>query len=155
MTDIAKEIDAMRKQSTPELIERYRQLWGKEPRCRNKEHLWRRCCWRLQEQRCGGLSEVAKKTIEQLITQIDLPLTERQRTVSGVLKKPRKPGLPPIGSVITRRWHGEELQLRVLDGGFELKGVTYKSLSEAARAATGARWNGPLFWGLTKRKEST
>ena len=36
----------------------------------------------------------------------------------------------------------------MLDDGFEYQGRRYKSLSAIARAITGTRWNGPLFWGL-------
>jgi DUF2924 family protein len=36
----------------------------------------------------------------------------------------------------------------VLGDGFEYQGRRYKSLSAIARAITGTRWSGPLFWGL-------
>src|SRR2546422_7377349 len=114
MTDIAREIDALRKLPVPELVERYRELWGKEPRCRNKEHLWKRCAWRLQEIRFGGLSKVAKDRLEELIAEIHIPLTEKQRTVSGILAKPRKPGDPPVGTVLVREWHGKEIKVTVV-----------------------------------------
>jgi hypothetical protein len=39
----------------------------------------------------------------------------------------------------------------VLHGGFEYQGRRYRSLSAIAREATGTRWNGLLFFGLTKR----
>ena len=74
MTDISREIDALRKLPVPELVERYRELWDKEPRCRNREHLWKRCAWRLQEIRLGGLSGVAKDKLEQLISELDLQI---------------------------------------------------------------------------------
>ena len=50
--------------------------------------------------------------------------------------------------MIARQWRGRVLRLTVLDDGFELDGVVHKSLSAAAQAVTGAKWNGPLFWGL-------
>ena len=59
--------------------------------------------------------------------------------------------LPSPGSTILREYRGQTLRLQVLDDGFELDGVHYDSLSEAARVVTGQRWNGPLFWGLSKR----
>jgi hypothetical protein len=34
------------------------------------------------------------------------------------------------------------------DGGFDWQGRRYASLSAVARAITGTRWNGPLFFGL-------
>ena len=53
---------------------------------------------------------------------------------------------------LTRVWHGEEIRVRVVAGGFDHAGVTYRSLSAVARALTGSRWNGRLFFGLTKRQ---
>jgi hypothetical protein len=37
-----------------------------------------------------------------------------------------------------------------LADGFEWQGRRYQSLSAVARAITGTRWNGPLFFGLRK-----
>jgi hypothetical protein len=64
----------------------------------------------------------------------------------------RKPDLPAAGTVITRRWRGRDLEMRVLEDGFELDGLVHKTLSAAAKAVTGAHWNGKLFWGLVGRK---
>jgi hypothetical protein len=36
----------------------------------------------------------------------------------------------------------------VLEAGFEYDGKTYRSLSAVARAATGTRWDGLLFFRL-------
>ena len=151
---IAKEIDRLRRLTVPELVEKYQELFGREPRCKRREHLWKRCAWKLQERQCGGLSDVAKRRLEQLIAEIDLPLDERTRTVSGRLSGPEHKGTLKIGTVLTRVWHGKELQLKLTEAGYEFDDVVYSSLSAAARAATGARWNGRLFWGLTKRRRS-
>ncbi len=40
--------------------------------------------------------------------------------------------------------------MTVLDGGFDWRGNRYASLSQIARAITGARWSGPPFFGLRK-----
>ncbi len=74
-----------------------------------------------------------------------VPVEEPPRTV-------RDPRLPSPGTVITRQYRGRELRLLVLDDGYELDGIRYASLTEAARAATGAHWNGKLYWGVTQRK---
>jgi hypothetical protein len=39
----------------------------------------------------------------------------------------------------------------VLDNDVVYRKRRYKSLSEVARAITGTRWSGPLFFGLTRR----
>jgi hypothetical protein len=151
MTDVAKEIEHMQEMTTPELVARYEVLWGKTPRVRNPVWLRKRCAWKLQEIKFGGLSTAAKKVLEELIAEIDFPLGDEERTVTGKLAKRRRPGDPAVGTTLTREWKGRELRLRVLEDGYELDGVVHASLSAAARAATGSKWNGPLFWNLTKR----
>ena len=39
---------------------------------------------------------------------------------------------------------------KISDKCYELDGVQYKSLSAVARAITGTRWNGKLFFGVKK-----
>jgi site-specific DNA recombinase len=57
--------------------------------------------------------------------------------------------VPPIaGTRLIRQWQGVEHCVTVLDDGFEYQGAKYRSLSAIARAITGTRWNGPLFFGL-------
>ena len=85
----------------------------------------------------------------ELQTAIDAAVAANQPKTA---KPKRDPRLPSIGAVLTRQYRSRELRLLVLDDGFELDGVHYRSLSEAARAITGSRWNGRLFWGLTERK---
>jgi hypothetical protein len=154
MKEIEVEIDGLRRMTVPELLKRYEDLFGKPARVKNREHLWKRCAWKVQEARFGGLSKIAKDKLEELMAEIELPLSEEQRTVSGTLKKPPKPGDPSVGTVLTREWHGKRLEAKVVEGGFEHEGVVYKTLSEAAKAITGAHWNGRLFFGLTERKKA-
>jgi Protein of unknown function (DUF2924) len=145
-------INELRGLPVSELAARYEQLFGKPPRCRHRVWLWKRCAWKLQEQRSAGLSEVAKAKLEALIAEIDLPLEDRARTVTGVLIRPRRPGTPAPGTVLTRTWRGQQISVRVLEGGAcEWNGVRYRSLTAAARAISGAHWSGPLFFGLRKQ----
>ena len=150
--EIAKEIEALREMPIPDLVTRYEELYGRPPRSKNREHMWKRCAWKIQEERLGGLSRAAKDRLEELISEIDLPATEAQRTTTGALKRPLKPGDPPVGTVLTRSWHGKEIQVRVVEGGFECDGVVHKTLTAAAMAVTGSHWNGRLFFGLTERR---
>ncbi len=71
--------------------------------------------------------------------------------MTPIAKLRRDLRLPSPGTVLTREYRGRELRLLVLDDGFELDGQRFGSLSEAARHVTGSRWNGKLFFGLTKR----
>ena len=57
------------------------------------------------------------------------------------------------GTRLCRVWQGVEHTVTVLHGGgFDWEGRRYASLSAVARAITGTRWNGPLFFGLRSGK---
>jgi hypothetical protein len=40
----------------------------------------------------------------------------------------------------------------ILEDGVQCNGKRYRSLSAVGRAITGARWSGPLFFGLKKQE---
>ena len=86
MEQLKDDLDALRELDQAALVDRYRKAFGKEPRCKNREHLWKRIAWKMEEQRSGGLSGVAKRKLEELIAEIYLPTTEKQRSVTGSLK---------------------------------------------------------------------
>jgi hypothetical protein len=145
---IAKEIAELRAMNGPELIERYVAMFGKAPRCRQPSWLLQRCAWRLQEMRLGGLSEVAKARLEELIAEIDIDLG----AVRAQVKRGRKDAL---GVTVKRTWKGREISATTVEGGrWEHDGVVYRSLSAIAEHVTGAHWNGKHFFGLTKRKDA-
>ncbi len=153
MTTIARQVAELQGLPIDELADRYTSLWDEVPAVRDKRWLYRRCAWKLQERAYGGLPPEAQEHLEELIGEIDTPLT-------GDAPPPRKrqpqraDGLTP-GTTITRTWRGQELHLRVTETALELDGVPYRSLTAAARAATGSHWNGKLFWGLTERKRGS
>ena len=59
-----------------------------------------------------------------------------------------------VGSVLRRRYRERTVEVKVLAEGFEYEGHRYESLSAVARAITGTRWNGLLFFGLSKRRKA-
>ena len=123
MKTIAQEIAELRGMTVAELKERYRVLYGREPRVKNRTWLWKRCAWKVQEQRLGGLSTLAKRRLEELIAEIDLPIGERQRTVTGALRSPTRAVKNHVGTVFTRTWKGREVRTVAVDGGYEYEGV--------------------------------
>ena len=54
------------------------------------------------------------------------------------------------GSILTKTYIGRSIIVRVLDNGFEYSDRRFKSLSAIAQEITGTRWNGFVFFGLTK-----
>jgi len=149
--DLAAELRALEGLSVPALVARHRELYGREPRSRNRESLVRRIAWRLQEQAMGGLSGAARRRLAELTEEIDLGGAEKPRRATGrVGAAPR--GLAP-GSTLTREWRGSTIEVRVrADGTYEWDGQRFRSLSAATKAITSAKWNPSIFWGLAPRK---
>jgi hypothetical protein len=88
----------------------------------------------------GGLKPSLRRKLLQAGTRPKQPEPEAER------RKLR--GTPPPGSRLVREWHGQTHSVEILAHGFLYKGQRYHSLSEVARAITGARWSGPRFFGL-------
>jgi hypothetical protein len=132
-------------QKTPaELKQLWRDLYDREPPSGNKPFLIKRLAYRIQELAYGGLSARAEAKLAVLIEEED-------RRVRG-LPSLRKGDRPIAGTRLIRQWQGVEHCVTVLDDGFEYQGAKYRSLSAIARAITGTRWNGPLFWGLRTQR---
>jgi hypothetical protein len=59
---------------------------------------------------------------------------------------------PIAGTRLIREWRGAEHNVTVRQEDFEYRGLPYKSLSAIARAITGTRWNGLVFFGLKNKR---
>ncbi len=149
---ITEQVERLQHLSVVELLVEYRQLYGKEPRSKNREFLWKRCAWKQQEREFGGLSDVARRRLEELIAEIKLPIDDRQRTVTGKLTGTSQSNHHAVGVTFTRTWRGREVRATAVENGFEVDGVVHRSLSAAAAAITGSHLSGKAFFGLTKRK---
>ena len=68
------------------------------------------------------------------------------------VRKKRVDDRPIAGTRLIREWQGVEQTVTVLSDGYEWQGRPYKSLSAAARAITGTRWNGLVFFGLKSQR---
>jgi hypothetical protein len=157
--NIAKEVAAMRRMTMNELRARYAEAFGETTNANNRVWLIRRIAWRLQALAEGDLSERARRWAEELANDADLRLSPPkapadsaapERTVTEVLKLETDDRLPPPGTIITRPYKGEDLQVKVLSGGFEFDGQVFKTLSAVAKAITGSHCNGYLFFRLNR-----
>jgi len=110
------------------------------PQTHSRDFLIKRLAYRIQELAYGGLSARAEAKLEQLIG-------DEEDRVNGKLPK-RSKDRPITGTRLIREWKGVEHCVTVLDDGYEYRGAKYTSLSPIARAITGTRWSGPLFFGL-------
>lgn len=152
---LAEEIQALKDVSTRELQDRFAVVHGYESRSNNRDFLWKRIAWKLQELAEGGLSDEDRTLATTLAQGTELrarpPRGAVEAAVTAVAVHPLDPRLPLPGSVLRKEHGGEVHEVIVLDEGFEYRGATFKSLSRVAREITGAAWNGFLWFGLTPR----
>ncbi len=149
--------------TVPELRRKYTELFGDVTGCGNKPWLIKRIAWRLQALAEGGLSERARQRAAELANEADLRLNppkilrlQPAMSMGASNSKPETPicsdsRLPLPGTVLTRSYKGQTLQVRVLGQGFEFGGAVYRSLSAVAKAITGSHCNGFHFFGLNKQ----
>ncbi len=153
---LLREMVALRKLTVEELRARYLALFGEETTIRNKDYLFKRIAYRLQEKKYGGLTEEARARAESLAAQAPV----RRRLPPGAAEemaratRPRDPRLPVPGTVLRRTHGGVEHAVTVLDEGFEYLGERFESLSVVARKITGTRWNGYGYFGLLAKESA-
>lgn len=141
MTDsIAARVAALPGKDIAELREMWRELVGEAPPPGNRTHIVRRLAYRIQELAYGGLSDRTRRRLDALADEEDDRVKGRRRRRAG--------DRPVTGTRLVREWDGVEHCVTVLADGFEYDGRQFRSLSAVARAITGTRWNGPLFFGL-------
>jgi hypothetical protein len=76
-------------------------------------------------------------------------------TVTKTLPAQADDRLPPPGTILSRPYKGQIVQVQVLQSGFAYQGEVYPSLSAVAKAITGSHTNGFLFFrnALNNQKE--
>jgi Protein of unknown function (DUF2924) len=126
---------------------RWRELFDTEPPPYNRRFLESRLAYRLQELAYGGLSGDATRRLDAIAAQLPAK--------SARPAKQTPDHRPVSGTRLIREWKGVEHQVTVRDADFEYQGRPYKSLSAVARAITGTRWNGLVFFGLKSQRGSS
>jgi hypothetical protein len=130
-----------------ELRQRWLKAFGKPPPARaSRDLLGLGISWHIQSKRFGGLDRAARERIADLVADF------WGGRAPGIT--PRRPVLNP-GVTLVREWSGRTFQVQVLEKGFLYDHKVWGSLSEIAREITGARWNGPKFFGLREMQRET
>jgi hypothetical protein len=129
------------------LKQNWRDLVESEPPPYNRRFLEHRLAYRIQELAYGGLKPETLKRLRDLAEELD----------GGEPKRRRQPAKdrPVAGTRLIREYQGVEHCVTVRDDGYEYQGRPYQSLSAIARAITGTRWNGLLFFGLKNRQAAS
>lgn len=111
------------------------------PKYFRREHLIRAVAHSMQVAAYGDLKSSTMRLLRGIVDSVRVGNDE------GIGFGPRiKPGTKLI-----RAWQDKTYIVMALDKGFEWQGMRYRSLSEIARAITGTRWNGLLFFGIKRR----
>ena len=157
--DHSHDLAALKRLSVSQLQARHAELFGETTTARHKTWLIKRLAWRIQALADGDLSERARQRATELARDADLRLQPPQPKTDAALpgdsQAPNGRGsanhrLPPPGTVLTRPYKGQILQVQVLEQGFAFNGQVYRSLSAVAKAITGAHYNGYLFFRLNQ-----
>jgi hypothetical protein len=135
---------ALKTTPMPDLKRQWRELFETEPPAFNRRYLESRLAYRIQELSYGGLKPETVKRLEALGEQLD--------GGSITLRRIRADLTPIVGTRLLREWQGVEQIVTVTADGFEWQGRPYRSLSAIARAITGTRWNGLVFFGLKNHR---
>ena len=122
---IAAQISSLQRMTAAQLRERWREVFGNEPGTRTKTEMWQTLAREIQDHAHGRQAD-------------DYRIRDSR--------------LPMPGAIITRRYKGHEIIVKVLEDGLEYQGRAYQSLTAIADEVTGSHWNGYLFFGLTKQK---
>jgi Protein of unknown function (DUF2924) len=146
MTDtVLSRVAALKTAPTTDLKQQWRELFGTEPPLYNRRFLESRLAYRIQELAYGGLKPETLERLAAIAEDLDGgdPFRRRRRAAQD---------RPIAGTRLIREWRGVEHCVTVRDDDFEYQGRPYKSLSAVARAITGTRWNGLIFFGLKNHR---
>ncbi len=134
-------------------IQELREMWEavkKEPapRALSARVLRHALAWQVQSDAFGGeAAELGRswRHIEKM----------RGQGADGsalLSSEPYTPQSLSNGARLVRTWRGESYEVVCVEGGYQWRGETYRSLSGIAKAITGANRNGPAFFGLREKQ---
>ena len=123
--------------------QQWRGLFAAEPPAFSRTYLQSRLAYRIQELAHGGLKPAT-------VTRLEM-LGEKRDGGNITLRRIRADSRLTAGTRLCRVYQGIEHVVTVLADGFEYGNRKFASLSAVARAITGTRWNGWMFFGLRGR----
>jgi Protein of unknown function (DUF2924) len=127
---ITREVGALAGLDLEGLRTKWQARYGAPPPLRSAELLRLMLAWRLQAEAQGALDRATRRHLKRR------GAVETEGLQLGV------------GARLRREWQGRTIEVEVEASGFRWQGRLYPSLSAAATAIAGVRWNGPRFFGL-------
>jgi Protein of unknown function (DUF2924) len=152
--NIVNEVATLQRLTVGQLRQRFAEVFAEATAASNRTWLIKRIAWRMQALAEGDLSERARRRAAELARDADLrlnPPPHKSTTTSPPSEPFSVPAsvdhrLPPPGTILTRPYKGQLVQVQVLTDGFAYAGRVYPSLSAVAKAVTGSHCNGFLFF---------
>jgi hypothetical protein len=138
-----KDITVIPTLSKTELHARWERLEGTQPPNIPLVLLRRLYAQRVREHAYGGIPG-------WVLAEFDRVLLERRKPREKKRVDPVRRSLS-VGTRLVREWNGKTISVEVREDGYLYANRIYGSLSEIARAVTGAHWSGPRFFGIKRR----
>jgi hypothetical protein len=127
---LSQEVETLERLDLHELRDEWQRRFGPIGRFRSTELLRLVLAWRIQATALGGLDPDTRKALAR-----KGPIEAEGRQLG-------------VGATLRREWQGAEVMVTVVENGFKWNGRTFRSLSAAATAIAGSKWNGPRFFGF-------
>jgi hypothetical protein len=161
-TGLEAELPELERLSLDDLRLRWRNKWGRlAPAHLSRGLLFRVMAYRLQAEAFGDLDRKTVRLLERMANGAAEKLAANESATPGSYEHAEsevssaraayEPLVLKPGAVLIREWQGRLERVTVVDDGFAWNGATYASLSAAAFAITGTKWNGHRFFGVQRR----
>lgn len=161
---LRERIDALAAMDIKALQAEHVKLLGRPATSAHRQYLFRKLAWHLQAIEEGGLPESAIELARGIAR--DTPLRARvaanaakrsaglpaDRVATATIEPAHDARVPMPGGLIVKEYRGQTHVVTVTEKGFKYDGIEFSSLSAIAFEITGTKWNGFLFFGLTKEK---
>ena len=138
MVTLSDELAALATLSPAQLRADWRRVYRTPPPRLTPDLLLRRVASRLQERAQDGLPTATARELDQMA----------KRLLRGDPLEPGRENRLKPGTRLLRHWNGSTHSVLVTDNGFVMDDRRFTSLSQVAKAITGAHWSGPRFFGV-------
>lgn len=95
-------------------------------------------------------SVTQEKSTQPTILRVESTLTAQEGNSTKLPSHQRDSRLPVPGSILTKTYHGQTIEVQVLENGFEYDGKVFKSISRVAMTIVKRPISGYVFFGLNK-----
>lgn len=161
--EVEQQLAILQQMTVKQLKQKFEDLFGEVCRSHHKVWLIKRIIWRMQANAEGNLKQRARQHALKIANDSDLrtkapnqqiSVSQSVKTTRGKLVTNHDPRIPLPGTILTREYKGQTVEVSVLQEHFSYQGEIYKSLSAVAKAITGTHTSGFMFFHLNNQKAS-